>query len=64
LRARSLLGEATAVAGQLHTLAERLGVAEIAVLTTLAEPQARIDSYRLLAKAWGLAAEAETLAAE
>jgi luciferase family oxidoreductase group 1 len=64
LRARSLLGEAGALARQLRALAERLEVAEIAVLTTLAEPTARVESYRLLARAWGLAAEAETLAAE
>ncbi len=49
LRARSFYGTAERVAGQLQTLASQHQVEEIAVLTTLHDPEARRRSYTLLA---------------
>ena len=50
LRARSFYGTAEAVAGKLNTLASAHGVEEIAILTTLHDPEARRRSYALLAQ--------------
>lgn len=55
-RARAILGTGEQVAGQLRALAERLGIEEIAILTTVADPVARRESYRLIAGAAGLSA--------
>jgi luciferase family oxidoreductase group 1 len=57
LRARALYGTAEAVAARLRQLGEELGVDEIAMLTTVHDPQARRHSYALLARAFGLTAE-------
>ncbi len=51
LRALSLYGTADIVGGRLTALAEEHGVDEIAVLTTLHDPEARRRSYALLADA-------------
>ncbi len=50
LRARSFYGTAEAVADQLRALAEAHAVDEVAILTTLHDPEARRRSYALLAK--------------
>jgi luciferase family oxidoreductase group 1 len=49
LRARSFYGTPDVVAGKLRALASENGVEEIAVLTTLHDPDARRRSYTLLA---------------
>jgi luciferase family oxidoreductase group 1 len=49
LRARSLYGTPAVVAGKLQALAANYGVEEIAILTTLHDPEARRRSYTLLA---------------
>ncbi len=49
LRARSFHGTPDAVAGRLNALAAEHGVEEIAILTTLHDPEARRRSYTLLA---------------
>ena len=49
LRARSFQGTPDVVAGRLRALAAEHGVEEIAVLTTLHDPEARRRSYTLLA---------------
>ena len=49
LRARSFQGTPDAVAGRLNALAAEHGVEEIAILTTLHDPEARRRSYTLLA---------------
>ena len=49
LRARAFYGTADGVAGQLNALATEHGVEEIAILTTLHDPEARRRSYTLLA---------------
>jgi luciferase family oxidoreductase group 1 len=49
LRARSFYGTADVVAGRLEALAAEHGVDEIAILTTLHDPEARRRSYTLLA---------------
>jgi luciferase family oxidoreductase group 1 len=49
LRARSFYGSADVVAGKLGALAAEQGVDEIAILTTLHDPEARRRSYSLLA---------------
>ena len=64
LRARSFYGTADEVDGKLRALATALGVEEIAILTTLHDPDARRRSYTLLAKAFGLRAPDVALAAE
>src|SRR6185312_9253182 len=58
LRARALYGTPDVVAGKLRELASELGVEEVAILTTLHEPEARRRSYTLLAEACGIGAEA------
>lgn len=50
LRARSLYGTPDVVAGKLRALAAGYGVEEVAILTTLHDPEARKRSYTLLAK--------------
>ncbi len=65
IKARALYGTAERVMGQLTGLANELGLEEVAVITTLPEPEARRRSYSLLAQAAGLrAAERVALAAE
>jgi luciferase family oxidoreductase group 1 len=54
LRARSFYGTPSVVAGRLRALAAELGVEEIAILTTLHDPEARRRSYSLLAEEFGL----------
>ena len=49
LRARALYGTPDVVGGKLRVLATELGVEEIAVLTTLHDPESRRRSYALLA---------------
>jgi luciferase family oxidoreductase group 1 len=49
LRARSFYGTADAVAAKLQALATEHGVEEVAILTTLHDPEARRRSYTLLA---------------
>ena len=49
LRARALYGTADAVAAKLRALAEQHVVEEVAILTTLHDPDARRRSYTLLA---------------
>jgi luciferase family oxidoreductase group 1 len=50
LRARSFYGTADVVADKLRALADAHAVAEIAILTTLHDPEARRRSYSLLAR--------------
>jgi luciferase family oxidoreductase group 1 len=64
LRARALVGTGAQVAARLHALADELGVAEVAVLSTAHDPAARRRSYALLAEACGLRPEQVALAAE
>ena len=65
IRAHALCGMGALVMQQLEKLASDLGAAEIAVITTVADKQARRQSYRLLAEAAGLrAADDIPLAAE
>jgi luciferase family oxidoreductase group 1 len=55
LRARALYGTPDVVGTKLRVLAEQHGVEEIAILTTLHDPDARRRSYMLLAKEFALA---------
>lgn len=55
LRERAIYGTADVVAEKLRSLAAEHGVEEIAVLTTVHDPEARRRSYSLLAEAFGLA---------
>ena len=64
LRARALYGTPDVVGGKLRELAAAYDVEEIAILTTLHEPEARRRSYTLLAKECGLAAPDIPLAAD
>ena len=57
LRARSFYGTPDVVGAGLRALAAEHGVEEIAILTTLHDPEARRRSYALLAKEFGLARE-------
>ncbi len=54
LRARAICGTPDVVAAQLRALAGEHGVEEIAVLTTVHDPEARRRSYTLLAREFGL----------
>jgi luciferase family oxidoreductase group 1 len=54
LRARSLYGSSDIVANKLRGLADEYGVDEVAILTTLHDPNARQNSYALLAKEFEL----------
>lgn len=56
LRERAFYGTPDRVAARLQALAEELGVDEVAVLTTLHDPEARRQSYTMLADAFGLVA--------
>ena len=49
LRARAFYGTPDVVGGKLRALAENLGVEEVAILTTLHDPESRQRSYALLA---------------
>jgi luciferase family oxidoreductase group 1 len=59
LRSRALYGTASAVGDKLRALATEHGVGEIAILTTLHDPEARRRSYTLLAHEFGLKGESE-----
>ena len=50
LRSRALYGTPAVVAEKLRALAAEHGVTEIAILTTLHDPEARRRSYTLLAR--------------
>ncbi len=54
LRSRAIYGTPQTVGAKLRQLAEELGVSEIAILTTVHDPQARRKSYALLAREFGL----------
>jgi luciferase family oxidoreductase group 1 len=58
IRARAIHGTPDAVGARLRALAGELGVQEVAVLTTTHDPAARRHSYTLLAREFGLAADA------
>ena len=58
LRARAIYGTPDVVAQKLRELASTLDVAEIAMLTTLHDPEARRRSYTLLAETCGLRGDA------
>ena len=55
LRQRAFYGMPDVVAGKLRSLINAHGVQELAVLTTLHDPEARRRSYTLLAEEFGLA---------
>jgi luciferase family oxidoreductase group 1 len=57
LRANAFFGTPDVVGGKLRHLATTHGVDEIAVLTTLHDPEARRQSYALLAAEFGLKAQ-------
>jgi len=57
MRARAFFGTRTVVGDKLRALAEEHGVEEIAILTTLHDPQARRHSYTLLAEEFGMTEE-------
>ena len=63
LRARALYGTPDAVAGKLQALANALDLEEIAILTTLHDPEARRRSYTLLAEACGAVSQGSAAAA-
>ncbi|MGH7085333.1 MAG: LLM class flavin-dependent oxidoreductase, partial [Acetobacteraceae bacterium] len=54
MRARMFAGTAARVAERLRSLAGELAVEEIAVLTTVHDPESRRRSYALLAQAFAL----------
>ena len=65
IRSRALCGTAPAVLAQIEALAASFGAAEVAVITTVADKQARRRSYELLAEAARLApADHAALAAD
>jgi luciferase family oxidoreductase group 1 len=64
LRERALFGTPDVVGGKLRALAVQHQVEEIAILTTLHDPDARRRSYTLLAKEFGLRAPEVLLAAD
>lgn len=64
LRARALYGTPDVVGGHLRDLAAMHEVEEIAILTTLHDPEARRRSYTLLAEECGLRAPDVALAAD
>ncbi|HVY15912.1 MAG TPA: LLM class flavin-dependent oxidoreductase [Rhodopila sp.] len=64
MRARALYGTPDVVGAKLRALAEEHKVEEIAILTTLHDPEARRRSYTLLARAFGLGAPDVPLAAD
>jgi luciferase family oxidoreductase group 1 len=56
LRARAIVGTGEQVVGRLRDLAATLGAQEVAVLTTVADAEARRLSYTLIAEAAGITA--------
>jgi luciferase family oxidoreductase group 1 len=58
LRRTAFVGAASEVAGRINELAGRVGVDELAIVTWAHDEQARHDSYRLLAREFGLAPRA------
>ena len=54
VRARSIYGTPDVVGAKLRALAEQYQVEEIAILTTVHDPEARRRSYALLAKEFAL----------
>jgi alkanesulfonate monooxygenase SsuD/methylene tetrahydromethanopterin reductase-like flavin-dependent oxidoreductase (luciferase family) len=54
MRGRALYGTPAVVGAKLRALAAEHGVDEIAILTTLHDPEARRRSYTLLAREFGL----------
>jgi len=54
IRDRHIFGTPSQVAAKLHALADSLGVEEIALLTTTHDPEARRNSYTLLAREFGM----------
>jgi luciferase family oxidoreductase group 1 len=54
IKARAFFGAPASVGTKLRELAAEYGVDEIAILTTLHDPEARRNSYTLLAKEFGL----------
>jgi luciferase family oxidoreductase group 1 len=57
MRGRALYGTPDVVGAKLRALATEHGVDEIAILTTLHDPEARRRSYTLLAKEFGLVSD-------
>jgi luciferase family oxidoreductase group 1 len=64
MRERSIYGTPDVVAAKLQALAAEQNVQEIAILTTLHDPEARRRSYTLIAREFGLRAPDIPLAAE
>ncbi len=64
MRGRSLYGTPDVVGAKLRALATEHGVHEIAILTTLHDPEARRRSYTLLAQEFGLGTPEVSLAAD
>jgi luciferase family oxidoreductase group 1 len=62
VKAQAFSGVAGDVARRVAALGEALGVQEIAITTTASDPAARRDSYRLLAREFGLGEGALALA--
>lgn len=56
IKDRAIWGTPDAVGARLRDLAERCGVEDVAILTTVHDPEARRRSYTLLAREFGLAA--------
>lgn len=54
IRSRAIYGTPDVVGGKLRALADTLGIAEIAVLSTVHDPDARRRSYALLAEEFGM----------
>jgi luciferase family oxidoreductase group 1 len=54
VKARAISGPVADVAARLRALGSALGVAEMAITTTAYDPAARLRSYELLARAFGL----------
>ncbi len=54
LRERAIIGTGEQVAADLRHLAASLGAEEVAILTTVADPEARRRSYTLIAEAAGI----------
>jgi luciferase family oxidoreductase group 1 len=61
VRERAIYGTPDAVGAKLRTLADGLGVGEVAILTTLHDARARQNSYTLLAQEFGLVSEPKEL---
>lgn len=56
IKERAIWGTPDAVGARLRDLADRCGVGDVAILTTVHDPEARRRSYSLLAREFGLAA--------